>query len=79
MSSIAINLSALMTEILEETVSSRLHGTAVIQRARCVLLAENNARFVDISRIVQLSAKAVARWIRRFAESIEALQNVEKT
>jgi transposase-like protein len=66
-----------MIEMLEEIVSSRLHGTAVIQRARCILLAFRKRKFWEISQIVNLSAKAVSRWFHRFADAIEALQHTE--
>jgi len=78
MRSLSINLTMEMTQIRNQIVSSRLSGTAVIQRARCILLAQRLIKFVEISRIVDLSAKAVARWFRRFAESIEALRHVEE-
>lgn len=78
MPSISIDLTPLMLEMLEEIVSSRLRGTSVIQRARCILLAFRKKKFREISEIVHLSAKAVSRWARRFADSIEALQHTEK-
>jgi transposase len=79
MRSISIDLTMLMTETLREIVGSRLPGVSVIQRAQCILLAHGKAKFVEISQIVQLSAKAVSRWVRRFADSMEALHHVEKT
>ena len=79
MRSLSINLTMEMTQIRNQIVSSRLSGTAVIQRARCILLAQRLIKFVEISRIVDLSAKAVARWFRRFAESIEALRHDQRT
>lgn len=78
MRSISIDLTPLMIKMLEEIISSRLYGTAVIQRARCILLAFRKKKFWEISQIVNLSAKAVSRWFRRFADSIEALQYTEK-
>lgn len=79
MRSISIDLTTLMTEILQEIIRSRLPGIAVIQRARCILLAHGKMEYVAISQAVQLSAKAVGRWVRRFADSLEALRHVEKT
>lgn len=79
MRSISLELSTLTIEILEEITKSRLLGLAVTLRARCILLAHHNSRFVEISRIVMLSTKAVRRWVGRFAESLEALQHVEKS
>jgi transposase len=66
-----------MVEVLEEIIGSRLLGAAVTQRARCVLLSHQKRKFVEISKIVTLSAKAVTRWVRRFAESLDALHHVE--
>lgn len=78
MASLSIDLTSAMTAYLEEIVSSRLCGTAVIQRARCILLAHSKLKFVEISGIVQLSAKAVSRWVRRFSDSLEAINHVEQ-
>ena len=79
MRSISIDLTTLMTEILQEIIRSRLPGIAVIERARCILLAHGKIKYVEISQAVQLSAKAVGRWVHRFADSLEALRHVEKT
>lgn len=78
MGSISLNLTSLTVEILEEIISSRLHGISVIQRARCVFLAYGETKYKGISRIVNLSSKTVSRWVGRFASSIEALHHVEK-
>jgi len=78
MVSISLNLSSLTVEILEEIISSRLHGISVIQRARCVFLAYSKTKYKDISKIVKLSPKTVSRWVGRFASSIEALHQLEK-
>lgn len=77
MSSVSFILTPLMSKIIGEIVCSRLVGTAIVQRARCVLLACDDKEFVEISQIVNLSAKTVSRWVRRFAESLEALRRVE--
>ena len=78
MSSVSIILTPLMSKTLEEIVCSRSVGSAIVQRARCVLLACCDKEFVEISRIVNLSAKAISRWVRRFDESLEALRLVEQ-
>jgi hypothetical protein len=78
MVSLPLNLSSSIAAILEEILTSRLHGVAIMQRARCILLAHGNRKFVDISRIVQLSSKSVSRWVHRFADSQEALQHNEQ-
>jgi transposase len=67
-----------MANEIQSIVSSQTLGTAMIQRAQCVLLAHQKLKFTEVSRRVALSAKAVSRWVRRFAESIEALRCVEK-
>jgi transposase len=77
MGSLSLKLSSAMTTILQEIVNSRFHSTAVVQRARCVLLADSQLSFVAISRIVDLSAKAVSRWVYRFSSSLEALNQIE--
>lgn len=78
MSSVSIILTPLMSKFLEAIVCSRIVGSAIVQRAKCVLLACHDKEFVEISRILNLSAKAVSRWVRRFGESFEALHQVEQ-
>ena len=78
MSSVSIILTSSMFEVLEEIACSRSVGIAIVKRAKCVLLASRDTLFVEISRMVGLSAKAVGRWVRRFGESLEALQHVEQ-
>jgi transposase len=77
MGSLSLDLSSAITTNLEGIVNSRLHGTAVVQRARCVLLAHRKLSFVAISAIVGLSGKSVSRWIHRFCDSLEALRQLE--
>ncbi len=77
MTSLAFNLPSAIVTILNKIVRSRLYGTAVLQRANCVLLAYQKYSFVEISSRVGLSAKAVGRWVRRFSESLDALQYVQ--
>lgn len=77
MCSVPFELSPAIVEILQEIVTSRLHGSAVVQRAQCVLLAHGKLSFAAVSRIVSLSAKTVSRWIRRFCDSLEALKQQE--
>ena len=77
MGSVSFELSPTMTEILQQIVHSRRHGTAVIQRAQCALLAHENRRYAEISGMVQLSVRAVGRWVRRFRDSLEALRHEE--
>jgi hypothetical protein len=67
-----------MANQIQSIVSSQTLATAMIRRAHCVLLAHQGLKFTEISRRVELSAKAVSRWVRRFAQSIEALHFVEK-
>lgn len=77
MGSVALDLTPAILASLEDIVRSRLHGSAAVQRARCILLAYQKQKFTEISTTVQLSAKAVGRWARRFADSIAALRHVE--
>lgn len=77
MGSLSLDLSSTITTNLQGIVNSRLHGTAVVQRARCVLLAHRKLSFVAISAIVGLSSKSVSRWIHRFCDSLEALNQLE--
>lgn len=79
MSSLSLRLTPAMTAIVQEITRSRLHGTAVLERARCILLVSQRRKFVEVASLVGLSAKAVGRWARRFAESIDALEHVEQT
>lgn len=79
MASLALRLTPAITATLQEIVRSRLHGVAVIQRARCILLASEKRKFIEISSIVALSARAVGRWVKRFAESIGAIRHTEET
>lgn len=77
MGSVSVKLSPTMTEIFQQIVHSRLHGTAVTQRAQCVLLAHKNRTYSEISKMVQLSVRPVGRWVRRFCDSLEALRHEE--
>lgn len=79
MTSLAFNPTPAITTTLQEITRSRLHGIAVIQRANCILLAHQNRKFVEIAPLVELSAKAVGRWVRRFADSVAAVRHVEAT
>lgn len=79
MNSLAFNLTPAITKTLQEITRSRLHGIAVIQRANCILLAHQKRKFVEIAPLVELSAKAVGRWVRRFADSVAAVRHVEAT
>lgn len=79
MSSLALGLSPAITASLDEITRTRLHGQSIAQRARCVLLAQHQRKFLDISAVVGLSARAVGRWIKRFGDSVEALRHAEKT
>jgi transposase len=77
MRSLSLDLTPAISAALKEIVCSRILGSATVQRARCVLLAYEKRKFIDISAVVQLSAKAVGRWVKRFADSIAALIEVE--
>lgn len=79
MSSLSLRLTPAITTIIQDITRSRLHGTAVVERARCVLLVSQRRKFVEVASLVGLSAKAVSRWARRFAASIDALEHVEQT
>ena len=78
MSSVSIILTPLMSKLLEEIVCSRTVCSAIVQRAKCVMLACRDMQMIEISRIVNLSARAVNRWVHRFGESLEALHHVEQ-
>ncbi len=78
MRSVPIQLSVSVAEILEQIISSRLYGAAIIERAQCILLSNRRFSFVETCRIVSLSTKTVSRWVRRFSDSLEALQHVEE-
>lgn len=77
MGSVSFELSPAMSETFREIVRSRQHGMAVIQRAKCVLLAHKNKAYAEISEIVGLSVKAVGRWVRRIRNSLAALSHEE--
>lgn len=78
MTSVPIILSPLVSKLLEEIDRSRLVGRSIAQRASCVLLACREKEFVEISRMMNLSAKTVSRWVRRFGESLNALSHIEQ-
>ena len=77
MSILALDLSPAIVAILNQIVSSRLYGTAIVQRANCILLAYKKRQFTDISTLLGLSAKAVGRWVKRFRDSLDALGQIE--
>jgi transposase len=78
-SSLALDLPPAIVTVLKRIIRSRLYGTAIVQRANCVLLADEKLPFTDISLMLGLSAKAVARWTRRFRDSCDALKSVQST
>ena len=79
MNSVTLNLPSAIVTALKAIVSSRLHGTAIVQRARCVLLAYEKRKYTEISRMLGLSAKAVGRWVSRFCISIDALTHIQNS
>ena len=79
MNSVTLDLPSAIATALKAIVSSRLHGTAIVQRARCVLLAYEKRKYTEISRMLGLSAKAVGRWVSRFRDSIDALTHIQNS
>lgn len=78
MVSLALHLHPAISDILQRIVSSGLHGTSLIKRARCALLASQKLKFCEISTIVGLSAKTCGNWVKRFAQSLPAIQHAEQ-
>lgn len=74
---VSIDLSKTMANQIHSISDSQTLGNALVRRARCVWLAYQGLKITAISQQVSLSAKTVRRWIRRFAESIEALRHIE--
>ena len=74
MRSLTLDLPPAIVTVLEKIIRSGLYGTAIVQRANCVLLAHKNLRFTDVSLMLGLSAKAVGRWAKRFRDSVDALK-----
>jgi hypothetical protein len=77
MARISFDLTLAMVTCLNEIVSSRFAAGAIRQRAQCVLLANEDLKFVDIARRLRLTAKCVAKWVHRLVGSLEALVVVE--
>jgi len=79
MSSLALHLNSAISDILQGIVRSGLYGRAMIKRAHCVLLASQGLKFCELSKIVGLSAKTSGNWVKRFAQSLPAIQHAEQT
>lgn len=78
MGTLALNLNPAISDVLQRIVSSGLHGISLIKRARCVLLASQELKFCEISKIVGLSAKTSGNWAQRFAQSLPAIEHTEQ-
>ena len=74
---VSVDLSETMAKQIRGISDSQTLGNAVVRRAQCVRLACQGLSYIEISQQVSLSAKTVGRWVRRFADSIEALRHIE--
>jgi transposase len=68
-----VQLTTDMQEVLRQLSLSRIIGTSVVQRARIILMAFEKEDNQSIGRRLEISAKTVGKWRRRWRDSFEAL------